>query len=396
MASATAATPVVAKADGSSSSARKSGPPQTARLVELSKNAPSPVQAHAGMHFFAGAVGGAVAATILSPLDILRTRLQSSQTSGTHIKSHRLLIDIVKKENFFALWRGLMPTIFGVGPSRAIYFGSYNVCKRYLGDTHQQGLGLKGTSLHLTGATLAGLLTNTFMSPWWVIRLRLQLQHTPVEPFWKKFFSPSKAPVPVALATSSLGGPTIVSAATVSAEAAATGASGINRPYKGVWDTAVRIYREEGWKTFYRGLTASYLGVAETALQFAIYGYMKDWLRRAQQKETDLQAHRLHPPSSVLTLLPTQSWAFGISAFSKLLASALTYPHEVIRTRMREQKGKDVSQLKYRGILQCAKLILKEEGARGLYGGLGVHLLRTVPNAAILLFVVESMVGGEV
>lgn len=388
---------------------------------------PAPSRAHAGVHFFAGAVGGAAAATILSPLDIVRTRLQSSQTSGTNIKAHRLLANIVKKEGFFALWRGLMPTIFGVGPSRAIYFGSYNVCKRYLEPGPSavgaggKGGGLEGTALHLTGATIAGFFTNTVMSPWWVIRLRLQLQHTPVKPFWTRFFgnsSSSQAPS-LSLATpqpASAAGASAGAVRTFATDATSTLSSSplsnttsINRPYKGVVDAALRIYREEGWRTFYRGLTASYLGVAETALQFAIYGAMKDWLKKAEAKEREARlriaagataaavaSQSQSPGLGILSLLPSQSWAFGISAFSKLLASALTYPHEVIRTRMREQKGKDSASLKYRGILQCAKLIMREEGARGLYGGLGVHLLRTVPNAAILLFVVETMVGGEV
>ena len=32
-----------------------------------------------------------------------------------------------------------------------------------------------------------------------------------------------------------------------------------------------------------------------------------------------------------------------------------------------------------------------EEGARGLYGGLGTHLLRVVPNTAILFFTYEKV-----
>ena len=81
---------------------------------------------------------------------------------------------------------------------------------------------------------------------------------------------------------------------------------------------------------------------------------------------------------------------------AQLVASAATYPHEVIRTRMREQRSDQAHGLKYTGILQCARTIAREEGLAGLYGGMSVHLLRTVPNAAILLYVVEYMVGGSV
>ena len=50
---------------------------------------------------------------------------------------------------------------------------------------------------------------------------------------------------------------------------------------------------------------------------------------------------------------------------------------------------------RYETVRGAARLILAEEGLRGLYGGMGVHLLRTVPNAAILLMVVEKATGGS-
>jgi len=403
-----------------------------------------------------------------------------------------MLGQIVRKEGVLALWRGLMPTVFGVGPSRALYFGCYSICKRRLG---AEGVGLSGASLHLTGASLAGLVTNTLMSPWWVIRLRLQLQETPIEPFWRRLpalFGSSAVvrsvsggpggPAGAALALESLSADRFSAASSLDSAPRASGALAASceaaaAPYRGVWDATRRIYHEEGWRAFYRGLSASYLGVIETAVQFAIYGELKRVLLApaaagagavgaaagaARPGDVDqrsmLQAHTGRAPvaaspaagagqraaglllgsgggggaptahlaglaataphastqsgavagasagvggpaagvAAVLSLLPTQSWAFGLSALSKLAASALTYPHEVLRTRMREQKGDGNAVLKYRGIVQSTRLILAEEGLRGLYGGMGVHLLRTVPNAAILLFVVESLVGGEV
>lgn len=41
-------------------------------------------------------------------------------------------------------------------------------------------------------------------------------------------------------------------------------------------------------------------------------------------------------------------------------------------------------QLKYTGIVQCVRLVFKEEGMVALYGGLVPHMLRVVPSAAIM------------
>ncbi len=56
---------------------------------------------------------------------------------------------------------------------------------------------------------------------------------------------------------------------------------------------------------------------------------------------------------------------------------------KVVRTRLRQAPTeKGVS--KYTGLAQCFRLVWKEEGMAGLYGGLTPHLLRVVPSAAIM------------
>lgn len=46
-------------------------------------------------------------------------------------------------------------------------------------------------------------------------------------------------------------------------------------------------------------------------------------------------------------------------------------------------------------MIQALKLIYKTEGRAGLYGGLVPHLLRVVPNSAIMYFIVDSIVNSR-
>lgn len=56
------------------------------------------------------------------------------------------------------------------------------------------------------------------------------------------------------------------------------------------------------------------------------------------------------------------------------------------RTRLRQEGNK------YRGFFQTLWLVWKEEGRVGLYRGLATHLIRQIPNTAIMMGTYELVV----
>jgi solute carrier family 25, member 33/36 len=53
-------------------------------------------------------------------------------------------------------------------------------------------------------------------------------------------------------------------------------------------------------------------------------------------------------------------------------------------------------EVKYKGLIQCFKTVLREEGLVAMYGGMSAHLIRVIPNAAIMFFCYEAILhyGG--
>lgn len=136
------------------------------------------------------------------------------------------------------------------------------------------------------------------------------------------------------------------------------------------------VYNRDGIRGFYRGLSASYFGIVETVIHFVIYERLKRLLREYHRD------HRLdHAEKNNIT-------DFVVAAgFSKSVASICAYPHEVVRTRLRQEEHSGPR--KYKSFLQTLLLVYKEEGRHGLYGGLGTQLVRQVPNSAVMFMVYE-------
>ncbi|KAI1892620.1 hypothetical protein AGOR_G00135450 [Albula goreensis] len=299
------------------------------------------------LHLFAGGCGGTVGAIMTCPLEVLKTRLQSSgislrpvfqvqlgTLSGTGVIRPgpvtpgllQVLRSILEKEGPKSLFRGLGPNLVGVAPSRAIYFAAYSKSKETFNGIFVPNSGV----VHMSSAGFAAFVTNSLMNPIWMVKTRMQLE--------KK----------------------------------ARGEKRMN-----ALQCARYVYRTEGVRGFYRGLTASYAGISETMICFLIYETLKKHMTES----------RLTTPTSGTDKGASDFLGLMVAAaFAKGCASCIAYPHEVIRTRLREEGSK------YKYFFQTARLVAVEEGYAAFYRGLIPQLIRQIPNTAIVLSTYELIV----
>ena len=169
------------------------------------------------------------------------------------------------------------------------------------------------------------------------------------------------------------------------------------------------MYKTEGILSFYSGLTPALLGLTHVAVQFPAYEYLK--------KKFTGQGMGVHTDGE-----KSSQWIGILSAsvLSKIMASSATYPHEVIRTRLQTQRritpgpSTEYAPFKsltmegptnpvaaaakntlpmYKGIVTTAKTILKEEGWRAFYAGMGTNMMRAVPAATTTMLTYEYVMS---
>ncbi|XP_067308555.1 solute carrier family 25 member 36-A isoform X1 [Pseudorasbora parva] len=299
------------------------------------------------VHLFAGGCGGTVGAILTCPLEVVKTRLQSSSVTfyisevqlstvnGASVARvappgplHCLKL-ILEKEGPRSLFRGLGPNLVGVAPSRAIYFAAYSTSKEKLNNV----LDPDSTQVHMLSAGLAGFTAITATNPIWLIKTRLQLD-----------------------------------------------ARNRGERRMSAFECVRRVYRSDGLRGFYRGMSASYAGISETVIHFVIYESIKRKLIESKANANmDDEDESVKDASDFVGMMLA-------AATSKTCATSIAYPHEVIRTRLREEGSK------YRSFFQTLNMVFREEGYRALYRGLTTHLVRQIPNTAIMMCTYELVV----
>ena len=330
---------------------------------------------------FAGVGSGALSSFICAPLDLIRTRMQvwgdiqqqqqqkaiagahDTQQHGKSSKFYRkraipsigspseAFRAILKKEGPKGMFRGLGATLVTVPLFWGVYFPLYDEMKDFF--IHRQSF-LDANAyhpgvIHCLSAIATGAVADVICNPFFVVRTRLQTQAlhelTEASAFHKKAYTNTK-----------------------------------ETPRVSMLQMARLLKQEHGLPVFWRGMTANLIGLSHCAVQFPTYEFLKGYLRE-RRFERQEQASYFVPVTAHSNNSDSDNTVTELliaSGLSKMTASLLSYPHEVLRSRMVDSRSSASPTLS-----GTAKQIFRREGIIGFYNGLGVTLVRVIPNCCV-------------
>ncbi|KAH6899617.1 solute carrier family 25 member 42 [Thelonectria olida] len=288
------------------------------RLEQLQDGLSQPVIAA----FCAGGVAGAVSRTVVSPLERLKIlmQIQSVGRDAYKLSVGQALAKMWREEGWRGFMRGNGTNCIRIVPYSAVQFSSYNFYKRNFFET-SPGADLSPFSRLICGG-VAGITSVFFTYPLDIVRTRLSIQ---------------------------------------SASFAELG----DRPQKlpGMWGTLVQMYKSEGGiAALYRGIIPTVAGVAPyVGLNFMVYESARQYLTFEGEQN----------PSATRKLLA--------GAISGAVAQTCTYPFDVLRRRFQINTMSGMG-YQYKGVTDAIRVIVAQEGVKGLYKGIAPNLLKVAPS----------------
>ena len=139
----------------------------------------------------------------------------------------------------------------------------------------------------------------------------------------------------------------------------------------GFFALANTIAKEEGVSAFFAGILPAFILSTNPSIQFLVFDRLKALLLRI------LSQSMVEPRS--LSIFES----FILGAFSKIVATLVTYPYIMAKIRL-QYKGDGKSPVIYKGTLDVIFRTLKYEGFTGLFSGLQAQLLKSVLGAALV------------
>ncbi|KAJ6626695.1 mitochondrial carrier [Mycena sp. CBHHK59/15] len=119
----------------------------------------------------AGSVGGAAQVLVGQPLDTVKTRAQIAP-KGMFKGPMDIIMQTLRKEGFFALYKGMASPVIGISGVNSLLFASYGLSRRIISPFPQLSLG--ETAL---AGSMAGAANAILASPVEMFKVRMQGQY---------------------------------------------------------------------------------------------------------------------------------------------------------------------------------------------------------------------------
>ncbi|PWN48315.1 mitochondrial carrier [Violaceomyces palustris] len=306
------------------------------------------------IHACAGGAGGVIAMCATYPLVGISTRAAIESTKKQDESIVKSALKIIQAEGVSGLYAGLNSSLIGIGVTNFVYYYFFERSRDII-LTSKAGVSaaqsssptakiVNGGALSTLESMLAGLVAGTattiISNPIWVISTRQTVR--------------SKA-----LSSAKPSG--------VSNDAA----RGRNQVKKlSFYQTMSQIIRNDGVLALWRGLGPALVLVINPILQYTVFEQLKNWVVKTRLAKKGGKGS-----------VSLSDWDFFfLGALSKLVATSVTYPQIVIKSRQQSASGN----YKSANVLQVMVDIVKDEGPTGLYRGISSKLLQSVLTAAIL------------
>jgi solute carrier family 25 protein 38 len=303
-------------------------------------------------HFAAGLLSGLTSAILLQPADLLKTRLQQSNKSTS-----APLLSLLRTIPIRNLWHGTLPSAIRTGAGSALYFGGLDW--------------LRSTILARPGFGVVGPTTTATTTTTTIPAAKPRLTHT-------------ANLLTGALARASAGFVMMpITVIKVRYESDLYN-------YRSLWTASRDIIATSGWRGFFAGFGATAVRDAPYAgLYVVFYEAMKrqlhDWSAPASSASASAsadgrgQAHVVTAHASAMVNFASGTVAAGV-------ATALTNPFDTIKTRLQLQPKR------YGNMIKAARMMLRDEGWRCMFDGLGLRMARKGMSSALAWTVYEELV----
>lgn len=295
---------------------------------------------HPGRHFISGLGSGVASAVILQPLDLLKTRVQQQ---ADHESLRVLLRQMRREPHFLAqLWRGTLPSVLRTGAGSALYFTSLNWIRHELSKHPLAGRRHASTrtgssilpALTNSGNLVSGALARTFcgfiLMPLTVIKVR----------FESNIYA-----------------------------------------YPSMRAATHGIYQVDGLRGFFAGFGATAMRDAPYAGMYVLfYEILKTHLARLASDA------RAHSGQTKMQSALASSINFTSAALAATMCSAISNPFDAVKTRIQLQPRS------YKNMGQAAMKMLREDGFKSFWNGLGLRMARKVLSSALAWTLYEELI----